>query len=157
VKSANNVLLLTDTTNNKLKVVDLSTKSVTTIASSLNSPNALYVDANEMVYVWTLTYVIYARSYSGTGNFSIIAGALNQRAIVDGQGTTARFTYTSGATGDTNGNIYFTDRLQSRILNMKTENYVVTTVTSLGGSPESVVIDTSGNLYVSQSEWRSIT
>lgn len=93
------------------------------------------------------------------GSVSLIAGA--ERGYSNGQGAGAKFAFLSGITIDSQGNFYVTDTSNQRIRKI-TPSGIVTTIAGAGesdykdgigedarfNSPQKVVIDSHGNLYV---------
>lgn len=85
-----------------MRRVDIKTGVVTTFASSMPKVRTAWMDVNSTIYAGTDNGVIYARGYSATGDFSIIAGQESgSTTLQNGVGTNARFGSILSLTGDT--------------------------------------------------------
>lgn len=107
---------------------------MTTIGSVMPGIRSVWMDSNAIIYAGGAA-VIYARSYSGTGAFTVIAGSTASSTAVDGIGTNARFGTVYGMTGDTaDGSLYFTDYTNRIVHKMNTATYAVSTIAGNGVS-----------------------
>ena len=125
----------------------------------INSPFGLATDALGNVYVAD-TYNQRIRKITPNGIATTIAGN-GVIGFLDGTGTAAQFNYPSALCVDSNGNIYVTDSGSSRIRKITTSGAVTTVAGLFGGNadgngmsarfkkPMGIAVDTSGNLYVS--------
>lgn len=158
-------LLIVDYTVGKLKKIDLGTRLVTTIGTSIPSITSIWMDSNAILYAGTNTNVIYSRSYTDSGAFTLIAGVTSSSAKVDSIGTSARFGAIYGMTGDSMGNLFIADYTNRVVRKMATATYAVTTIAGNGASsgtagnggpallgslmfPFGICVTTVGDIYV---------
>ncbi|HTP29919.1 MAG TPA: hypothetical protein VMK12_30215 [Anaeromyxobacteraceae bacterium] len=133
-------------------------------AARFNGPEGVAVDGSGNIYVAdTANSTI--RKITPSGVVSTVAGVALERGSADGRGSAARFNGPEGVAVDRSGNIYVADTANSTVRKI-TPSGVVSTFAgaplargSVDGpvaaarfdGPESVAIDRSGNIYVS--EW----
>ena len=101
-----------------------------------------------------------------TGAVTTFAGVAGSNGSTDGTGSGARFTYPSGVASDSGGNLYVADTNNHTIRKIVASTGVVTTLAGLAGNfgstdgtgsaalfnyPQGVACDTSGNIYVADS------
>jgi len=101
-----------------------------------------------------------------TGAVTTFAGVAGSNGSTDGTGSGARFTYPSGVASDSGGNLYVADSNNHTIRKIVASTGVVTTLAGLAGNfgstdgtgsaarfnyPQGVACDTSGNVYVADS------
>jgi len=126
-------------------------------------PRAICIDLNDNIYVCdTNNHRI--RKITPSGAVTTIAGD-GTEAFADGQGTSAKFNYPNGIAVDFTGNLYVCDTYNDRIRKI-TPAGLVTTIAGNGGTtgfadgqgtaasislPSGITIDSSSNLYVSDS------
>jgi sugar lactone lactonase YvrE len=138
-------------------------------ASQFNNPLATATDSSDNVYVAdTSNHTI--RKISPGGAVTTLAGFNGLCGSLDGNGTSASFCSPSGITVDSIGTIYVSDTGNNTIRQI-TSSGVVTTLAGLAGSsgsndgtgifaqfnvPHNLVVDNSGNLYVTDSNNNSI-
>lgn len=138
-------------------------------AASFNAPYAVAVDAAGTLYLADINdFTI--RKITAAGVVSTLAGAHGQQGGTDGTGPAARFSYPSGVAVDAAGNVYVVDNGDHTVRKI-TAAGVVTTLAGVAGSsgsadgagaaarfyfPESVALDGSGNLYVTDGSNRTI-
>lgn len=79
--------------------------------------------------------------------FTNFAGLPGGPGFADGTGGAARFSYPSGVTVDTSGNVYVADSANGAIRKIPPDG-TVTTLASGFNWPNSVAVDSAGNLYV---------
>ena len=129
-------------------------------------PQNLVVDVTNNIYVTELSSKI--RKITPAGVVTTFAGNAYWGST-DGQGTAASFIYPEGITIDTSGNLYITDYGNHNI-RKSTPTAVVTTLAGSGATgatdgigsqasfrnPFGITIDTSGNLYVTDSNSNNI-
>ncbi len=153
-------LRLADTGNSSVR--SLTTAGVvTTLAGSLNGPQAVAFDSTGNIYVAdTLSHTI--RKITAGGTVSTLAGSNGASGSTDGTGSAARFNSPSGIAVDLTGNVFVADTTNNTIRKI-TSAGVVTTFAGLAGvsgtsdgtgaaalfnRPIGLAFDGSGNLYV---------
>jgi sugar lactone lactonase YvrE len=105
-----------------------------------------------------------------SGNISILAGLAATPGSADGTGSAARFKVPGGIAVDSEGNVYVADT-QNGTIRKITPSGAVTTLAGQAGvfgstdgtgpaaqfyTPTSIAVDSSGNVYVSDNQTRSI-
>lgn len=121
-----------------------------------------------MIYTGTQAYVIWARSYSGGGSFSIVVGAASTSGNTNAVGTSARIGQVNGISGDSIGNIYFTDYDSNQIKKIVQSSLTVSlvagayqgccgsggdgtnTLTALFNVPFGIWVSTNGNMFITE-------
>ncbi len=132
-------------------------------AARFFSPRGVTVDAAGNLYIAdTINYTI--RKMTPAGVVTTLAGLARTSGSTDGVGTAARFNEPWGLAMDGLGNLYIADN-SNHTLRKMTPAGVVTTLAGLAGSsgsnegtgsaarfynPQGVAVDTSGNIYVSE-------
>jgi len=144
----------------------------TTIASLSGYVRGLAVDGFGKVYFphpQLHTISVISREAGSNWVVSAVAGLQDMRGTSDGTNSSARFNSPTRIAIDNNGNLYVTDTLNNSIRKVQKfgTNSVVTTfagLTAVAGSddgtgtnalfnaPEGIGIDSSGNLYVADSQ-----
>jgi len=133
----------------------------TSTAARFNSPYSVTVDSAGNVYVADSSNHI-IRKVSFTGVVTTLAGTAGIYGSTDGTGTAARFSYPTGMTVDSMGNVYVADSNNNTIRKVNPAGVVTTLAgtASISGSaddtgtaarfnsPYSVTVDSAGNLYV---------
>jgi Ice-binding-like/Putative Ig domain/Dockerin type I domain/NHL repeat len=143
-------------------------------AATFNRPAGVATDSGGNVYVAdSLNYTI--RKITPAGVVTTLAGSANVAGSADGTGSAAHFYLPSGVATDSGGNIYVADTYNDTIRKI-TPAGVVTTLAGLGGSgyggsigsadgtgsaarffnPIGVATDSSGNVYVADTENHTI-
>ncbi len=133
-------------------------------AASFNTPSGVAVDTAGNVYVAdTVNQLI--RKITPARVVSTLAGTVGVTGSANGTGTAASFNVPVGVAVDTAGNVYVAD-YWNRLIRKITPAGVVSTLagavgqlqfknglaaTALMGSPQNVVVDAAGNLYVTDS------
>jgi sugar lactone lactonase YvrE len=139
----------------------------TNLDAQFSSPSAIAVDINSNLYVADAgNNTIRKITPSGTNWVTTtIAGSAEISGFADGTNSTALFSFPSGITVDTNGNLYVSDTDNSiiRKITLSGTNWVTTTIAgSVGnfGSSDgigtnalffgtaNITVDANGNLYV---------
>ena len=133
--------------------------------ATFNSPWGVAVDASGNVYVADNNNHLIRKITSG-GVVTTLAGNAGSFGSSNGTGTQATFSYPAGVAVDSSGNVYVADNWIHRIRKI-TSDGVVTTVAGIAGTPGSsngtgtqatfnypkgVAVDSSGNIYVADTE-----
>jgi sugar lactone lactonase YvrE len=130
-------------------------------SATFYSPRGIALDTSGNVYVAdTLNTII--RKITSSRVVSTLAGGVGQLGHADGTGTNSNFYNPSGIAIDSNGNIYVADLNNHRIRKITPSGHVTTLAgngsagyndgsgtTVMFNKPSGVVVDTSGNVYVS--------
>ena len=126
--------------------------------AKFNNPNGITIDSSGNLYIADRNNNR-IRKIDTSGNVTTIAGSTY--GFADGQGTNAKFAYPRGITIDSSGNLYVTDSNNHRIRKITPDGIVSTFSGSSAGFadgqgtvakfnlPVGITIDSSGNLYVS--------
>jgi streptogramin lyase len=128
-------------------------------AARFDGANGVAVDSDGNVFVADLGNDA-IRKISPTGVVTTFAGGA--RGFIDGTGTAASFSSPEGVTVDNRGNVFVADGYPNNAIRKITSAGVVTTFAGNGawgvtngagtaasfGGPKSVVVDTSGNVFV---------
>jgi len=137
--------------------------------AQFNAPVFLAVDSSGNVYVAELNgHRI--RKVTPAGMVSTVAGS-GSPGVADGVGTAAQFSNPQGIALDSTGNLYVADSYTHRIRKVTTEGVVITLAGGIRGFPEDgnidgtgtaakfnypagIVVDPSGNLYVTEANYQ---
>ena len=137
----------------------------TGLAASFDSPSGIAVDASGNLYIADANNAT-IRKVTPEGVVSTLAGTAGNFGSADGTGSAASFYWPQGVAVDNSGNLYIADT-GNHTIRMVTPEGVVTTLAGTAGSrgstdgtgsaarfyhPWSIAVDTSGNLYVADSE-----
>ena len=172
-------ILITDSVNNRIKILDLTTGMVNLVAGShigfkngpafsaqFNTPNGIALDSsNGNIYVADSGNNVIRLINTGTGMVSTIAGVYGAGGYLDGPSSSAEFSYPYGiALDSSNGNIYVADSSNNVIRLINATTGMVSTFAGNGtlgysngpalqaefNNPYFVTIDPSnGNIIVS--------
>jgi sugar lactone lactonase YvrE len=131
-------------------------------AARFRTPRGLAIDATGNLYVAEpFSHVI--RKVTPAGVVTTLAGAVGVSGSADGAGSVARFNTPSDVTTDTAGNVYVADTLNCTIRKISSDGVVSTVAGVAGvpgngggpastarfGYPEGLVVDSTGNIFVS--------
>ncbi len=139
---------------------------VSTWAAGLNWPQGLALDSDGNIYVADAGHFTILK-VTPLGVVTTLAGLADHQGSADGQGSAAQFGSPRGLARDSAGNLYVGDSLNSTIRKV-TPAGVVTTLAGLAGTegsadgggsaarfgpngPSGIVLDSDGNLYVTDS------
>ena len=132
-------------------------------AAQFNFPTGITRDTSGNLYVADRYNYIIRKIVVSTGVVTTLAGTAGENGSNDGTGAAARFYSPNGVTCDTSGNLYVTDSFNYTIRKIIASTGVVTTragtpraIGSADGTgadarfyfPDGITWDTSGNLYV---------
>jgi len=81
------------------------------------------------------------------GTVTTLAGALEERAFVDGKGAAARFNFPIGLAADASGNIYVADSFNNAIRKIDLSNEVATVATGFS-KPAGIAVGDGGELWI---------
>jgi kumamolisin len=174
---SSNTFYIADTGNNTIRKISggvvstMAGKAGTTgynnasgTTATFNAPNGVAVDGSGNVYVADTNNDL-IRKISATGSVSTLAGSAQVAGYLDGTGTAAQFDAPTGVTVDSAGNVYVAD-FGNNVVRKITSAGVVTTyagqvaaegyadgaaANAVFNAPVGVWIDSSNNLYVSDS------
>jgi uncharacterized protein YjiK len=140
-------------------------------AAQFNIPHSVAVDSAGNVYVGD-SFNHTVRKITTDGSVTTIAGSPGKKGYVDGVGTyqAAQFNSPVGIALDTNGNFYVTDNGNQTIRKVTPDGVVTTVAGQVGmtgnadrngtnatfNSPYGTVVDSKGNIFVSDLVNRSI-
>jgi len=177
IDSANN-LYIADTGNNTIRKIS-STGTVTTPAGLAGRSSSVdgkgtaarfeepYSVATDGTYVYVADHTDHSiRKISSDGTVTTLAGKAGSFGTADGSGSGARFYAPTGIAADSAGTVYVADTGNSTIRKISSAG-VVTTLAGIAGSkgstdgtgaaarfaaPSGVAVDSTGNLFVVDSE-----
>jgi sugar lactone lactonase YvrE len=153
-------LYVIDGYSDRLYQVGAATGAVKTLLQyHLISPMGVAYDGKGNLYVTEFTRI--RKVVFATGEVTTLAGS-NDRGFADGQGAAAKFNMLEGIACDGKGNLYVSDRKNSRIRKVVAATGVVTTLAGSGtegfangpgtaaqfNSPHGVACDGNGDVYV---------
>ena len=179
-------IYITDGFNNRIRKVDATTGTITTIAGTgdhgfsgdgglarqaqLYSPRAVAVDGAGNLYIADSLNDRIRKIDVNTGTIATVAGRTFSGD--GGPATLAQLHYPPGLTVDGGGNIYITDRRNHRIRKVDATTGTITTIAGTGESgfnqdggpatqaqlyyPEDVAVDGAGDIYIADTNNRRI-
>ena len=158
IDSARN-LYVCDRNNNAIRKIGTN-GMVTTYVSGIATPNGITIDSAGNLYVCETT-VHRIRKIGTNAMVTTIAGRTGAPGTTDAFGTNAQFFSPNGITIDSAGNLYVCDYSNHRIRKIEPDGRVTTIAGSTVGTndnvigtnaqfrfPNSITIDSAGNLYV---------
>ncbi|NDB84880.1 MAG: hypothetical protein EB127_19545, partial [Alphaproteobacteria bacterium] len=166
-----------DTWNHVIRKIVISTGVVSTLAGTgqqgyvdgsgnlakFSAPEGIVYDNSGNLYVADSSNSVIRKIVISSAQVSTFAGTPGQQGYADGSGNLAQFSYPSGITLDTSGNMYVSDAGNTnRIRKIVISTAVVSTLAGSGqygyedgsgnlaqfANPFGIVYDNSGNLYV---------
>ncbi len=134
-------------------------------SARFNMPGGVAVDANGMVYVADSNNNT-IRSITPAGVVSTLAGTAGSSGSTDGTGAAARFNSPAGVAVDSAGFVYVADKTNQTIRKITPGGTVSTLAGTAGssgyvnatgaaarfGNPSGVAVDSSGNVYVADTQ-----
>jgi sugar lactone lactonase YvrE len=182
ISDAQGNLLVADTANNSVRLLNTTTNWVSTFAGTVfgdddgigtaarfRDPSALTRDAAGNLYVADrFNHTI--RKITPAGLVTTLAGTAGTPGYLDGTGSAVYFGYPSGIVADSTGHLFVTDYANNTIRKV-TPAGVVTTFAGTAGSggtidgtgsaarfegPSGIAIDASNNLYVTDDLFQNI-
>jgi kumamolisin len=173
----NNLLYVSDEGSNQIRKINMSSGQVSTIgnpaSSPFSEPKGIAVDSSGTVYVADYSNNVIRKITTG-GTISILAGSSAYAAgYADGAATTqALFNNPIGLAVDSSKNVYVTDYGNEVVRKINTTTGQVSTVAGQAGVagcldgpgsqalfnvPRGIMVDSFGNLYVTDSFASSVT
>ena len=178
-------LFVADQNNQSIRQIVIATGAVTTIAGTnaagyvdatgsaarFNSPQDLALDGQGNLFVVDSTNQLIRAVVISTGVVTTLAGAQGTTGTTDGIGGAARFSSPAGIAADNAGNLFVADNNNHTIRQIVISSANVTTLAGLAGNagtangvgnvarfrnPQGLVADSSGNLFVSDTNNDSI-
>ncbi len=171
---------VTDTLNNTLRLITAS-GAVRTLAGSpgtagstdgtgsgalFQGPQGLAIDIGGNLFVADANNHTIRKLVPSTGAVTTLAGLAGNSGSVDGLGSAARFNFPAGVAVDWSGNVYVADT-GNHTIRMISPSGQVTTLAGLAGysggadgtgsgarfnSPSDLAVDSSGNVYVADTD-----
>lgn len=179
-------LFVADTRDNSIRKIVLATRAVTTLAGLARAsgssdgpgtaarffwPEDVAADGSGNVYVTDIMNSTIRKIVVATGSVTTVAGLAGNVGSADGIGNASRFRGPWAIAADKSGNLYVTDAANHTIRKITAATGSVTTLAGLAGSvgsadgtgsaarfnfPEGVAVDSSGNVYVADSNNNTI-
>ena len=177
-------LFVVDKGNNRIRKIVISTGQVSTLAgsgsagfadgtgtaASFDIPNGMAVDTSGNLFVADTSNHRIRKIVISTGVVSTLAGSGTQGFLDDASGSLAQFDTPRDVAVDASGNMYVGDRSNHRIRKIVISSGAVSTLAGSGATgsfdstgttasfnyPQGVAVDTSGNVFVTDSENRRI-
>jgi sugar lactone lactonase YvrE len=118
------------------------------LTASFNFPHGIAADSSGNVYVADTNNSLIRKITSG-GDVSTLAGSGTQ-GLNDGTGTTASFDLPKGIAADAFGNVFVADTTDNRIRKIDSGG-AVTTLSIVMNWPTGIAVDSSENVYDSES------
>jgi len=162
-------VVIADTANNRVRLVDYMTGIITTLSSALNNPNDVVGDSRGRVIISDTSANMIRRLDLSTGIMTTIAGT--GAGIYFGNGIPAVLASLKGPEGvalDAQENIYIADTQNDRIRKIDAATGIITTIagTAFQGytgdgdfatnarlnSPAGVVCDPQGNVFIADTK-----
>jgi uncharacterized protein (TIGR03437 family) len=168
-------ILIADTANNRIRKVNSSDGTISTIAgngsagfsgdggpatsASLNNPSGIAVDSIGNVFLADTVNHRIRKIDRATGTISTVAGAGGYSYSGDGgPATSAKLNHPQAVAVDAAGNLFIADRFNSRIRKVTAATGVISTVAGADNlsAPSAVALDTSGNLFIADTHHHQI-
>ena len=178
-KVGSDALYVSDSGNHRIRLINLTTTGVTTVAGSggagrvdgigtlaqIWQPRTMWYDQTRYMYINQLSAGSYAVRRLDLTNYNLttFVGGSTASGCADGIGTSATFGLLYGITGDNNGNIYVSDTtcVTIRKINLATRNVtrLVGIVSSAAGSVDNtngLLASLSGPQFLEYDGWNYI-
>ncbi len=143
-----NNLYIADTRNHRIRRVNLSSGTITTVAgngtqgfsgdggpataAAVDSPNGIAIDANQNLYLADTHNQRVRKITAATGTITTIAGAAAGFSGDNGAASAARLTLPHGLSLDSAGNLYIADTANHRIRRIDADTGTITTIAGDG-------------------------
>src|ERR1700733_2883779 len=150
-----------------------SADGIAATSAELNGPNSVAIDSSGNIYIADFTNNRIRKVTTSSGYISTVAGSGTAGYFGDGAAaTSAELETPSGVAVDSSGNIYIADRTNDRVRKVTISSGYISTVAGNGSScssptggcgdgsaatsanltsPNSVALDSSGNIYIADS------
>jgi sugar lactone lactonase YvrE len=129
--------------------IDPSTQSAEVIAARIGRPRGLAVLQDGRLAIADYQHHVVELVEPATGKVSVLAGAWDQRGLVDDEGAAARFSTPYALVQRADGALVVVDQDNGRLRVVELDGRVSTLVASLE-RPEGLTISGAGDLYVSE-------
>ena len=164
VVASNGDLYISDTYNNRIRKVTVSTGIISSFGDAIQAPRGLAIDGRGNLYVAAHDEHRVYKIDSG-GNQSVIAGTGAATCAGDGAAaTTTSLRYVHDVALDSNGNVYMAENACDKIRKLTVATGVISTVAGTGArgssgdggiatsatlhGPRAIILDDLNNIYI---------
>ena len=164
VVASNGALYISDTYNNRIRKVTVSTGIISSFGGAIQAPRGLAIDGSGNLYVAAHDEHRVYKIDSG-GNQSVIAGTGAATCAGDGAAaTTTSLRYVHDVALDSNGNVYMAENACDKIRKLTVATGVISTVAGTGArgssgdggiatsatlhGPRAIILDDLNNIYI---------